>query len=66
MDELISGPLEIQGKLHEPVEIKIITFLTASPDEVARAITDEKLRIQWDLDVTKVVKKGQDSLRLEY
>ena len=48
------------------MDIKVVSYLTASPDEVARALTDEKLRIQWDLDISRVIKKGQDSLRLEY
>ena len=43
-------------KLKETFDLKIVTFLTASPDEVVKALTDEKLRLQWDIDLTKIKK----------
>jgi hypothetical protein len=42
------------------IEVKAITYLLATPDEVANALVDEKSRSQWDPHTKNVVKKGDD------
>jgi len=36
--------------------MKVVTYLIATPDEIANALTDEKVRPQWDMNVKSIEK----------
>jgi hypothetical protein len=42
------------------IEVKAVTYLLATPEEVANALVDEKTRAQWDPHTKSVQKKGDD------
>ena len=54
----------------ESFEMKVVTQLIATPDEIAQALTDENHRMQWDLRAQKVTKLSttdkEDVVRIEY
>lgn len=39
--------------------MKAVTYLIASPDEIAQALVNEKTRKQWDLNLETVNKKKE-------
>jgi hypothetical protein len=55
---------ESQSK--DSFEMKALTYVTASPDEVAAALIDEKVRQQWDLSIKSIEKKGDDLIFVQY
>jgi hypothetical protein len=45
---------------------KSLTYLIASPDEIANALVDEKIRPLWDPNVQSITKLGDDNLKVIY
>ena len=39
-------------------ELKVVTSIATTPDEIAVALTDETLRLLWDPNVTRMVKQN--------
>jgi hypothetical protein len=40
--------------------MKVVTYIIASPDEVANTLTDEKIRHLWDPSVKAAVKQSEN------
>jgi hypothetical protein len=47
-------------------DVKSVTHMMATPDEISIALTDASQRLQWDNGITAVEKTGEDSIRLTY
>jgi len=52
----------VKPAIKEPFTMKIVSYLIASPEEVANTLVDEKVRHLWDPNVKSVVKKDEDNL----
>lgn len=42
--------------MKENFDVKAITYAMATPDEVALALIDEKLRVKWDPNIRSISK----------
>eukprot|EP00347_Sterkiella_histriomuscorum_P015762 403355775 len=60
-------PSSLENKLQmsESFEIKCVINVTATPDEIAQALIDEKQRNMWDLDALKVTRTPATSYQKE-
>ena len=50
----------------ESFDIKCVSYLVASPEEIANIITDEKNRKNWDPSLKSIEKVADDTFRLTY
>ena len=57
---------QIKNNLIESFDIKTVSYLVASPEEIANIMTDEKNRKNWDPSLKSIEKVGDDSYRLTY
>lgn len=47
-------------------DVKAISYMMATPDEISTALIDPSQRLQWDNGLTALEKIGDDSIRLTY
>lgn len=52
--------------IKENLYIKNATYLLASPDEIANALTDPLIRPQWDPSISSVIKTSEDTIKVTY
>eukprot|EP00347_Sterkiella_histriomuscorum_P015068 403358431 len=53
-------------QLTESFNVKSVSYVIASPDEVANALTDEKMRQLWDPSLKSIEKTGENNYKLIY
>lgn len=56
----------VEDLVKEPFNIKAVTHIMATPDEVSGSITDPTFRPMWDPAVVSVVKQGIDVFQVSY
>jgi hypothetical protein len=44
-------------------DMKVVTYVIATPDEIANALINEKQRPEWDLNVQSISKQGEDCFK---
>ncbi len=52
--------------LKEAFELKTVTYLIGSPDEIANALVDEKTRSMWDPNVKTIIRNNDDTIKITY
>ncbi|CDW89743.1 start domain containing protein [Stylonychia lemnae] len=61
-----SSRKNLKQNLIESFDVKSVTYLVASPDEIANILTDEKTRQFWDPCLKSVEKLADDTFKLTY
>ena len=61
-------PIAFSPKAHvkEPFDMKVVTYLTGSPDEIANCLMNEKQRSLWDPALKMMTKIGDDKYKIIY
>lgn len=52
--------------IKDAFDLKTVTYLIGSPDEIANALVNEKTRSLWDPNLKSVQRNNQDVIQLNY
>ena len=50
----------------ENIEVKSVTIMIATPDEILSALTDPAQRQLWDPSITTMTKQSEDAIQIIY
>jgi len=58
--------LTARPQLKESFDMKTITYIVGTPDEIANALLNEKTRSLWDPNAKSATKTGDNSIKIVY
>lgn len=60
------GAVRTANPVSEDFNMKVVTYLLATPDEIANVLMDPDKRAQWDPDLVSATANGTNSYRATY